>query len=233
MVPGLLTKETVMKALTLFFASFFFAGAALSQSLERSETLQVGAMYRYQFIDLWKKDEVVRTVTQKVKSVDGDVALLEIPEESGAVMKLDLKSHSFIRQDRQGVLENVRFLTQVGESWKYEVSYPNERRTGYITKSKNSAKFVGWEDVTVPAGTFRAAKIEHEGWYTLFEGGQGRQSNTVWYAPSIAKVVRDIYINYTPQGARIWRQEEWRLSQYLPAPQSTAATPQATPVQPQ
>ena len=50
---------------------------------------------------------------------------------------------------------------------------------------------MGWEDITVPAGTFHALKIEGKGSYErLDSGAKGAESITYWYAPEVARWVR-------------------------------------------
>ncbi len=55
-----------------------------------------------------------------------------------------------------------------------------------------------WEDVTVPAGTFRAAVIEAVLYY--IEGGQTRAQakETLWYAPQVAQLVKVVRDGRTP-----------------------------------
>jgi hypothetical protein len=55
-----------------------------------------------------------------------------------------------------------------------------------------------WEDVTVPAGTFRAAVIEADLYYV--EAGQTRAQakETLWYAPQAAQLVKVVREGRTP-----------------------------------
>ena len=55
-----------------------------------------------------------------------------------------------------------------------------------------------WEDVTVPAGTFRAAVIEADLYYV--EAGQTRAQakETLWYAPQVAQLVKVVRDGRTP-----------------------------------
>ena len=54
------------------------------------------------------------------------------------------------------------------------------------------------EDVTVPAGTYRAAVIEAE--LTYIEGGQvrARARETLWYAPAASQIVKVVREGRTP-----------------------------------
>jgi len=55
-----------------------------------------------------------------------------------------------------------------------------------------------WEDVTVPAGTYRAAVIEVDLYYV--EGGQVRAQakEMLWYAPQVAQLVKVVREGRTP-----------------------------------
>ena len=55
-----------------------------------------------------------------------------------------------------------------------------------------------WEDVTVPAGTYRSAVIEADLYY--IEAGQVRAQakETLWYAPQVAQIVKVVRDGRTP-----------------------------------
>jgi hypothetical protein len=60
------------------------------------------------------------------------------------------------------------------------------------------ARVLRWENVQVPAGTFRALLMEVD--LSYLEGGQvkGRAKETLWYAPSVAQVVKVVRDGRTP-----------------------------------
>lgn len=64
--------------------------------------------------------------------------------------------------------------TEVGRTWKYEV--PTSSSTQIW-----EARVVGWEEVEVPAGRFKALKVERE-MTSGMSGGTGRRT-TVWFSP--------------------------------------------------
>ena len=55
------------------------------------------------------------------------------------------------------------FPMKVGQTWSIDYIDPNPRGTQTATHVKRTYKVTGWEDVTVPAGTFHAIKIEVSG----------------------------------------------------------------------
>jgi len=51
---------------------------------------------------------------------------------------------------------------------------------------------LGWEEITVPAGKFRALKIEAQGSFrrTGDGSGSGTARNVIWYAPEVRRWVK-------------------------------------------
>jgi hypothetical protein len=65
-----------------------------------------------------------------------------------------------------------KFPLEVGKTWDHEITEPNPTPAIALLRHTWHHTVIGWEDVTVPAGTFKALKIESEGnWY--------RESNPV------------------------------------------------------
>lgn len=63
---------------------------------------------------------------------------------------------------------------------------------------------VGWEDVTVPAGTFHALKIVSVGYNYRYDG-VGRIAWTMWYVPEINRHVKFMSVTTPSQGS--WSEE--------------------------
>jgi hypothetical protein len=55
------------------------------------------------------------------------------------------------------------FPMTVGKTWTVDYTDPTQRGRQSNTHVKRTYKVLGWEDVTVPAGTFHALKIEDRG----------------------------------------------------------------------
>ncbi len=73
---------------------------------------------------------------------------------------------------------------EVGKTWTYQGVYMEGSAT-----LKQTAKVVAFEEVTVPAGKFRAYKIEYAGW-TYRQGRSWKRVDTHWYAPSVKADVK-------------------------------------------
>ena len=95
----------------------------------------------------------------------------------------------------------LKFPLQVGATYdaafevlllKKEVSSRNERRV----------TVVGWEEVTVPAGKFRALKVISEGRFQRIDSfGSGTSRNVIWYVPEVKRWVK-ITLENRPLGGK-------------------------------
>jgi hypothetical protein len=89
---------------------------------------------------------------------------------------------------------SMRFPLEVGQTWggffeSEAVVRPRNRSTQWRWK----ANVVAAEEVTVPAGTFQAFKIEYDGRYFAHQSNQswtGSHKETAWFAPGINQFVK-------------------------------------------
>ncbi len=75
-------------------------------------------------------------------------------------------------------IQRFKWPLSVGKKWESKFSYTNYSRGNESYDFKTSVSILGYEDVTVPAGTFKTFRIQ---------AGQ----ETYWYAPSIGWVVKE------------------------------------------
>ena len=125
----------------------------------------------------------------------------------------------------------LSFPLTPGKSWdlSYEEKKPNAAHK--LERFENRFVVVGYEDVSVPAGKFRALKIESEGvWHAVIEPAQtvtqGAQSNSnsttlvsetqkvaerevsgktykaFWYVPEVERWVKSVEEYYSTSGIR-------------------------------
>lgn len=84
-----------------------------------------------------------------------------------------------------------KFPLQVGDSYKaaYETVIPKK---DIKARTERQVTVVGWEDVVVPAGKFRALKIVSEGRFQRFETStrSGASRNVIWYVPEVRRWVK-------------------------------------------
>ena len=89
---------------------------------------------------------------------------------------------------------HFKFPLKVGAS--HESTYESaQKATGIRGRMEKTVKVVGWEDVTVPAGKFRALKVEAKGTYRRLDqrAEGGWTSYTHWYAPGVKRWVKSTY----------------------------------------
>lgn len=84
----------------------------------------------------------------------------------------------------------LKFPVKPGES--YPSDYDMETLPdGNLVRHRRVTKVVGWEQVTVPAGRFRALRIEAEGTVQVAKKPRpGRTMVTVWWVPEIRRWVK-------------------------------------------
>lgn len=72
------------------------------------------------------------------------------------------------------------------QTWDFAWTFPQLGETTW------TAKVVGWETVTVPAGTFRAARIEigMSCFYNSVDSGACSARDVLWYSPQVKRHVR-------------------------------------------
>jgi uncharacterized protein DUF3108 len=87
--------------------------------------------------------------------------------------------------------EGISLPLAVGKTWRIEFDARNNL-TGESVKGSSSAKVVAQEDVTTPAGTFNAFKIERQvRQFDTADPSKLTESQIVlWYAPQISHFVR-------------------------------------------
>jgi hypothetical protein len=202
------------------------AAAPADQDTIQQPVLRSGAVYQYQVVDLLK-NEIIETVEQTVLSVESNKARLQGTSSKGRQWRatLDLDHQTIPRRDQKGAWQAIKFPISVGETWKYEYSYPCPYEAGSTCLSEIRAKFVGWEEVKTPAGAYRAAKLVHEGYWSTGQW-RGRESYTFWFSPGIGRFVKEYHDAFDSRGNLIERYER-RLAGYRSAPEMS--TPFALP----
>jgi hypothetical protein len=102
-----------------------------------------------------------------------------------------------------------KFPLQVGDTYQtsFEIAFP--QRGSLRIRREYTVKVVGWEEVVVAAGKFRALRLEAEGsWQRLDAQGSGRLRSAFWYAPEAKRWVRNILEVHGPKRLNISLVEE-------------------------
>jgi hypothetical protein len=86
-------------------------------------------------------------------------------------------------------------------------------RGAWEVRHKRHVKVVGWEEVTVPAGTFRALRIEAEGPFERVDMPiVGTAKEVMWYVPQVKRYVKWTFENWNVRGRNQWW--GWELLDY-------------------
>lgn len=192
--------------------------ASSPQAMEQNPTFVSGQQWTYRRIDLWKGEEVERFTQLLTTPSGGEWAVLWTIESSSDAARLGTTderffaaTHGFGDSRMTGRHVPLQFPLGVGKSWSFSYKFQSKPQT--VVDVKQTATVTGWETVKVPAGTFKALKIEHTGTYVATEDSNqwsGRITEVYWYAPAAQRVVAQEYRDTTGTG-KIWDQRRDEL----------------------
>jgi hypothetical protein len=189
-----LRRRTVLLALP------FASPIAFAQQQDAPEVpaprLQPGDEWNYQVVDLWHGGEIARQHASVV-SVAGDEAMIRfdtkrVNEDSprSRTTAVDMRSLTEINPAR-GNYFFLGFPLKPGKSWQFD--FPNDAPKRATNSVERWGKVAGWESVSVPAGTFRALRVEIKE-RRMWQVGDGvfpdHHFHTIWYVPEVKRFVR-------------------------------------------
>jgi len=103
----------------------------------------------------------------------------------------------------------LRFPLRVGDTYEAKFENRRPRRGAFHVAHQRAAKVVAWEEVAVPAGKFRALKVELEGSYRRLDTGlTGRTRVVLWYVPQIKRWAKLAYEDPSHRGPDSWYVDE-------------------------
>lgn len=182
-----------------------------------------------------------------IERVDGDTMLVGAKKDGAPTGYQDQVrgtdwSHRLVVNGQETISNRpFAFPMSIGQSWTSDWTDPTRRGTLLSGHVHTSCTPKGWEDVTVPAGTFHALKVVCKGVEemqlevpaqaaagTITAGGGatsvahvqkgGRGSVThvtyreAWYAPEIKTSVKNLYESYNTDNVRLRRETEALVS---------------------
>jgi len=197
----------------LFCSSITFPSSAPAQSdrpvLPRPD-VKVGDSWTYQRLGrksnqpgrnttrvTFVNDRVINTLTGKEQDATWTTDWNQVAARSGNVY-----------MPHQGLL---RFPLRVGDSYPvvFEMRAPRAGTGESHAKHESTATVVGWEEVEVPAGKFRALKVEIAGTFHRIDAGfSGSAKHVIWYVPEVKRWVKWTWEGSTPRGSYNWSGEE-------------------------
>ena len=94
----------------------------------------------------------------------------------------------FVYRPHSGLL---RFPLRIGDTYEVKFEFLRPRENTILNTNTGTAKVVGWDMVSVPAGTFRAIKVVIETVTSQVDGSRaGQPQFTFWYAPEVRRWVK-------------------------------------------
>jgi uncharacterized caspase-like protein len=201
------------------------------QPVEKPD-IAVGNQWRYEVTDLFTN--LKKIVALEVQSVTGNRIYTQSGPINTALAGAGVQGSAIQVWDRHwnllrdGDMEysspypELPFPLTSGRKWNNEVKYPFN---GGDWRQQNAGHVVGWEKLTVPAGTFDAVKIEVRGHWNLAHAstslsGSGPFTEVLYYAPLVRQFVkreinRVFFASRNSLGAYALR-ERWELTEYMP-----------------
>lgn len=219
-----------MRNLLVLLACLLGAMPAVAQAdaAARIETpgVRVGDTWMYNKIDGWKHslEEVSVNV---VKRVEGGRIEMESSSLDGLHVARIVRTAAFnlVRIEAPGFTQlarpfypNYSFPLYAGKTWKGRVVLSNTKQPVAETTAELQGRAIGWEVVTVPAGTFLALKLSMKGTYTatgLDDTLTGDIEDTLWYAPEVRNAVRYEYRDFVGV-KQLWNHEIHELVRFWP-----------------
>jgi len=128
-------------------------------------------------------------------------AIVAVTEGSGGKGQSDAtwtrEWHSAVSPDG-GVIEMEKSLLQfpLVPGRQYQAAWEIRRPTvgTFHVRHERRVTVVGWEDIEVPAGKFRALKIQADGYFKRLDRTvQDEARNTFWYVPQVKRWVKSVY----------------------------------------
>lgn len=109
----------------------------------------------------------------------------------------------------------LRFPLSPGLRYSSHFEVVRPRRDSFDAKDSLNVLVVGWEEVSVPAGTFRALKVEATGTYQRLDkstNNTGGLHYVVWYVPQLKRWAKLVFETTARRGGPGYRQIEELLS---------------------
>jgi len=171
------------------------ASSSYGQQVARpaAADFHAGDRWEWRQVDSHSKGETGR-FTRTIVARDGELRIAD-----SVCGEMSLASAFTLDCDKVAAKPWRAWPLEVGRKWSTDVDWT--RPDGASGNTSQDAVVAALEDVTVPAGTYKAYRIELDGWYRNSRGGHGRQRDVFWYVPELHADVKhtrdDGYNQYT------------------------------------
>jgi hypothetical protein len=193
---------TAASSLRIFGFATFLALAASVLAADETAPVQkpdvkVGDSWRYQVKEHQSNVPIVSQINSLVTFVGPD--LIVVVESGKDGQETDSQFDSGWGVASIGYLGLVfdppmrfwKFPLQVGAEYPFVYGLAAARGSPARTRAEGTARVLGWEDVTVPAGKFRAVKVEAKAAFQRLDiSARGWQRFVLWYVPDVKRFVK-------------------------------------------
>jgi len=205
---------------------------ATAQPVDKVERpdFKIGDTWTYERFDAFKgtRESFNRS---RVAKLDGDSVEMEITDaESGKVLgkdiytrelRLSLRELGSVRVSNEPAYPYLSFPLEIGKRWSQKVTQTRAGMSQPI-EIDLEGKVVGWEDVSVKAGSFKAIKVEVSGYFhvttRMGERVNVSVSDHVWYVPEVKRwvkhAIREEGVGGPPATRGVRRNEVIELREY-------------------
>ena len=157
--------------------------------------VKIGDSWTYRRIDLQTNKP---TGFSLIRVTFANDRAIQTTSHSGRKEQLDATwtaEWNAVSSPRDGIFEPhrglLKFPLQAGATYKVVYDMKRPQKGAFQAKHDRTAKVVGWEEVEVPAGKFRALKIEIEGTFQRVDKSiAGTAKNVIWYVPEVKRWVK-------------------------------------------
>lgn len=164
-------------------------GAAQAQDAQTVEKpgLKIGDSWSYLVLEPISKAQQ-STIDLVVSEVsETQLKMTNKSSEVIAIYDADFAATNLAGVAYSPSIRALSFPMAAGKKWEHTNTRSHPTCGKSITELKNEV--IGWEDVKVPAGTFRALRIDSDGnWRNSC--GSGKLTYRFWYAPKVKWLVK-------------------------------------------
>lgn len=213
-------NKPVLAVLAVLLASCL-ANAADQHAPIAAPQMAVGDNWTYQYTDVWKNEpgnlNRLEITAVKVDDIEADVKRVA----TGSVVSHQHFSREMNPMERHKIqfapaFGRFAFPLEAGKQWTSEATGENPA-AGKSLHYKFEGKALGWEKIKVEAGEFEVLKIEVTAYYqgrkVGSNGGSGKLTETLWYAPAVKNFVKLEYEDTDLKG-RPYNRDLWELAAY-------------------
>ena len=184
-------------------------GAANAQDVPRPD-VKAGDSWTFRRIE-YETNSVTGLFTTQVTFAN-DRAIQLLSERQGGEQEIDATftaEWNQVSSANSGIFEPhqdiFRFPLRPGNTHeaRYDVRFPQQG--AYQVRHKRTVRVLGWEEVQVPAGRFRALRVESDGTFQRVDRSlSGTAKEVVWYVPEVKRYVKRTFENHGVRGRNQW-----------------------------